>query len=289
MLHFSIPLDDLDGKIFGNSPIATTTTSTTTTPSPSTTTKTTTTSGPHPKFNESGTNRDCHIPYPVLMNLVALNNLRGSRITIDDVDTTQSSSRNPTPGVAQTNPIHLSMTSNFWEVAAATGLTSFIGLLVNLIIFCCAFRARACARRRPSKFLQLALLFISNFNFSRFRRREDHSSPVWNSSSSSDLFLIRQACDYCQPLKCDRQKGPTVSHLSLFLRFSNPLNFFRICESLEHLGTAHAEGLCLTERIERAAENIVTTAENMTTRDSRNKGHKFRPRPSAPKPPRKHR
>ena len=163
MLHFSIPLDDLDGKIFGHSPIATTTTSTTTTPSPSTTTKTTTTSGPYPTFNESKAKTDCTIPYPVLMNLVALNTVRGSRITIDDMDTTQSSSKNPTPGFAQTSPIHLSMTSNFWEVAAATGLTSFIGLLINLIIFCCVFRARACARRRPSKFIRLTLKLFLTF------------------------------------------------------------------------------------------------------------------------------
>ena len=154
MFHFSIPINDLDEKLFGHSPIATTTTSTTT-PSPSTTTGSTTTPLPFPKFNESGTHANCHVPYPVLMNLVALNSLRGSRITIDDMDTTQGSSKSPTPGVAQANPIHLSMTSNFWEVAAATGLTTFVGLLINLILFCCAFRARSCARRRPSKFFQL--------------------------------------------------------------------------------------------------------------------------------------
>ena len=156
MYHFSIPLDNLDEKLFDRSPIATTTTSTTTTPSPSTTTKTTTTPGPYPKFNESKAKAECNIPYPVLMNLVALNTVRGSRITIDDtMDTTQGKTFDPTSGVSQPSPIHVSMTSNFWEVFAATGLTSFIGLLFNLIIFCCAFRARACARRRPSKFIQL--------------------------------------------------------------------------------------------------------------------------------------
>ena len=156
VFHFSIPLDNLDEKLFDHSPIApTTTTSTTTTPSSSSTAKPTTTPGPYPKFNGSKMNTDCGIPYPVLLNLVALNTVRGSRITIDDMDTTQSSSKNPVPGVAQNNPIHLSMTSNFWELVAATGLTSFIGILINLVIFCCVFRARACARRRPSKFIQL--------------------------------------------------------------------------------------------------------------------------------------